>query len=87
MPLLINENGEMFSTEMDKAEVLSKFFASVFTGSQTSITSHIPEPLGGSWGSKMSSTVSKEQVQDHLMILNVCESTGPDDMQCPEGAG
>ena len=34
---------------MEKAEVLTKFSASVFTGSQGS---HIPEPLGGKLGKK-----------------------------------
>jgi len=35
-PLLINEKGELASTDMEKAEVLSEFFASVFTGTQAS---------------------------------------------------
>ena len=38
---LINEKGELATTDMEKAEVLNEFFASVFTGSQDS---HIPEP-------------------------------------------
>jgi len=32
---------------MEKAEVLNKFFVSVFTGSQFSHVSHIPEPVAG----------------------------------------
>ena len=43
IPFII-EKGKMAS--IDKAEVLSKFFASVFTGSQASHTSHVPQLLG-----------------------------------------
>lgn len=45
VPFLINENGELTSTVMERAEV-HKFFYSVFTGSQASHTFHVPEPLG-----------------------------------------
>jgi len=37
---LINEKGEQASTDMEKAEVLSKFFPLIFTGSHTSHASH-----------------------------------------------
>ena len=36
VPPLINEKGEVASKDMEKAEVLSEFFASVFTGTQAS---------------------------------------------------
>jgi len=38
---------ENWYNNMEKAEVLNEFFASVFTGSQDSYISQIPEPLGG----------------------------------------
>jgi len=38
---LINEKGKLTITDMEMAEVL-KFFASVFSGSQDSLFSHIP---------------------------------------------
>ena len=52
---------------MEKVEVLNELFASVFTGSQDSLISHIPEshilePVGGSWGSKFLPIVRAEQV-------------------------
>lgn len=40
---LINEKGEVATTDMESAEVLNKLFASIFTGSQASHVSHIPE--------------------------------------------
>ena len=57
VPPLANVNGELFSTDGEKSEVQNEFFASVFTGSQDSCISHIPEPCipkpkGGNWGSK-----------------------------------
>lgn len=56
-PPLVNEKGELTMTDMEKGEVLNEFFASLFTGSQDSCISHIPEarvlePLGGKWGNK-----------------------------------
>lgn len=44
---LINEKGELASTYTEKTEVFNEFFASVFTGSQASNISHVPEPLDG----------------------------------------
>ena len=56
-PPLASVKGELASTGGEKAEVLNEFFALVFTGSQDSNISHIPEPcipkpLGGDQGSK-----------------------------------
>lgn len=59
VPPLINEKGELATTLTEKAEILSKFFALVFTGSNASHTSHIPQPLSGGWGSKLSYCKSK----------------------------
>ena len=49
---LVNVKGELASTDEEKAEVLNEFFALVFTGSQDSDISPVPEscipnPLGG----------------------------------------
>jgi len=61
---LLNGKGELATTDTEKPEVLSEFFASVFTGRQDS---HIPEPhnsetLGQNYRSKLPSTVRVEQV-------------------------
>ena len=57
LPPFVNVKGELASTDEEKAEVLNELFALVFTGSQDSNISHIPEPcivkpLGGGQGSK-----------------------------------
>ncbi|KAJ7405770.1 rna-directed dna polymerase from mobile element jockey-like [Pitangus sulphuratus] len=78
--LPINEKGELVITDMEKAEVLSEFFASGFTVSQTSHVSQVPETQGGGWGIGDPPTTSKEKVQNHLMNLNRHKSMGSDDM-------
>lgn len=65
---------------MEKAEVFNEFFTSAFTGSQTSCFSKVPDPLGGCGGSGVIPTISKEQIQDHLMKLNNHKSVGLDEM-------
>ena len=44
VPSIVNLKGELASMDEEKAEVLNKFFASVFTGGQDSSLSHVPEP-------------------------------------------
>ena len=62
VPPLTNEKGELVSSNMEKTEVLDKFFASVFAASQASHTSHVPELLSWGQGSKITSSVRVEQV-------------------------
>lgn len=76
----INKKRKKSTADLEKVKVFNKFFASLFTGSQASCASHVPEPLNGRWGSKIPPTVEKEHVWDHLMRLNVCKSMSPDDM-------
>ena len=47
VPPLIYDKEELATADMGKAEVLSEFFASVFSGSEDSHVYHIPAPLGG----------------------------------------
>lgn len=49
---LTNEDGELVTTEMEKAEVLNNFFASVFTGGQASHISQVSKPLVGAEGAE-----------------------------------
>ena len=57
---LLNENGELATTDMENTDVLNKFFASVFSSSQDSLIleSYIPEPqhLCRNGGSKLPHT-------------------------------
>ena len=66
---------------MERDEVLSELFVSVFTGNEDSHISCIPEPhisefLGGNCGSKLPSP----SPPSHLMRLNVYKSMELDDM-------
>lgn len=71
---LINEKGELPTTGKEKAEVINKFIAGLFISSQASQIFHVPEHLGGSYGNKIHTTVSKEQFWNHFMRLNVYKS-------------
>jgi len=71
----------MFMPQLrSQAEVLSECFVSVFTDGQASHVRQDHEPLGEGVGSGFCPTVMVEQVQVLLMKLNVCKSTGPDDI-------
>jgi len=52
---------------MVNAVVLIEFFASALPGSQDSHISHIPEPLGGNWGSK---TVGAAHICGPIKAMN-----------------
>ena len=55
-------NGELASSDIEKAEVLSECFASVFTGGQASGVFQDHEPLGEGVGTGFCPTVTVEQV-------------------------
>ena len=69
-------NGELASSDIEKAEVLSECFASVFTGGQASHVCQDLEPLGEGVGSGFCPTVTVEQVRVFLVKLNVYKSMG-----------
>ncbi|GAB0182963.1 mitochondrial enolase superfamily member 1 [Grus japonensis] len=77
---LWNEMGDLVTQDMEKAEVLSDFFASVFTSKGSSHTAQITEGKGRDWENAEPPTVGEDQVQDHLRNLNVHKSMGPDEM-------
>lgn len=64
-----------------QTEVLNEFFSLVFTIRQDSHASGVPEILSGGQGNKIPTSVSVEQVRDHLMRLKVYKSTGSDEIQ------
>ena len=80
VPPLMRGNGELASSDIEKAEVLSECFASVFMGGQASHVCQDHEPLGEGVGSGFCPTVMVEQVQVLLMKLNIYKSMGLDDI-------
>ena len=62
VPTLINEDGELASSDMEKAEVLSKCFALVFTGGQALHVCQDPEPLGVGERNRSHPSVTVEQI-------------------------
>ena len=58
--LLMKGNGELASSDIEKAEVLSERFASVFMGGQASHVCQDHEPLGEGVGSGFCPTVIVE---------------------------
>ncbi|KAK4828824.1 hypothetical protein QYF61_000881 [Mycteria americana] len=51
VPSLMSKTGKLLTTDEEKAEVLSNFFASVFSGNLSSHTSRVDGPQDRDWGS------------------------------------
>ncbi|GAB0179271.1 UDP-glucose:glycoprotein glucosyltransferase 2 [Grus japonensis] len=75
---LRNETGDLVTQDMEKAEVLNNFFASVFTGKCLSHTAQVTE--GRDWENAEPPTAGEDQVQEYLRNLKVHKSVGPDEM-------
>ncbi|GAB0187312.1 mitochondrial enolase superfamily member 1 [Grus japonensis] len=75
---LQNETGDLVTQDMEKAEVLNDFFASVFTGKCLSHTAQVTE--GRDWENAEPPTVGEDQVREYLRNLKVHKSMGPDEM-------
>ncbi|GAB0179351.1 mitochondrial enolase superfamily member 1 [Grus japonensis] len=75
---LRNETGELVTQDMEKAEVLNDFFASVFTSKSLSHTAQVTE--GRDWENAELPTVGEDQVREYLRNLKVHKSMGPDEM-------
>ncbi|GAB0178377.1 mitochondrial enolase superfamily member 1 [Grus japonensis] len=57
---LRNETGDLVTQDMEKAEVLNDFFASIFTGKSLSHTAQVTE--GRDWENAKPPTVGEDQV-------------------------
>jgi len=77
---LMSKNGNLVSTDEEKAEVLNSPFASVFTGNISPCPSPVDGLQDGVQRGKGLPTVMEDQVQDYLMNLNIHKSMGPDEM-------
>ncbi|GAB0184863.1 mitochondrial enolase superfamily member 1 [Grus japonensis] len=75
---LQNETGNLVTQDMEKAEVLNDFFASVFTGKCWSHSDQVAE--GRDWENAELPTVGEDQVREYLRNLKVHKSMGPDEM-------
>ncbi|GAB0195793.1 mitochondrial enolase superfamily member 1 [Grus japonensis] len=77
---LRNETGDLVTQDMEKAEVLNDFFASVFTGKCLSHTAQVTEGKGRDWEDAEPPAVGEDQVREHLRNLKVHKSMGPDEL-------
>ncbi|GAB0208807.1 mitochondrial enolase superfamily member 1 [Grus japonensis] len=75
---LRNEMDDLVTQDVEKAEVLNDFFASVFTGKSLSHTAQVTE--GRDWEIAEPPTVGEDQVREYLRNLKVHKSMGPDEM-------
>ncbi|GAB0186313.1 mitochondrial enolase superfamily member 1 [Grus japonensis] len=75
---LWNETGDLVTQDMEKAEVLNDFFASVFTVKSLSHAAQVTE--GRDWENAEPPPVGEDQVREYLRNLKVHKSMGPDEM-------
>ncbi|CAM4705653.1 unnamed protein product [Lepidochelys kempii] len=72
---LLNEGGNLVTEDVEKANVLNAFFASVFTNKVSSQTTALGSTA---WGGGDQPSVEKEVVRDYLEKLDKHKSLGPD---------
>ncbi|GAB0191389.1 mitochondrial enolase superfamily member 1 [Grus japonensis] len=73
--------GDLVTQDMEKAEVLNDFFASVFTGKCLSHAAQVAE--GRDWENAEPPAVGEDQVREYLRNLKVHKSMGPDELHLP----
>jgi len=79
-PPPLKRNGNLVSTDEEKAEVLNNSLASVFTGSLSPRPFPADALQDGDQSGKAPPTVREDQIRDHLKNLNVQKSMGPEEM-------
>ncbi|CAM5078437.1 unnamed protein product [Natator depressus] len=72
---LLNEGGNLVTEDVEKANVLNAFFASVFTNKVSSQTAALGSTA---WGGGDQPSVEKEVVRDYLEKLDEHKCMGPD---------
>jgi len=77
---LLKEVGDLVTQDVEKAEVLNDFFASVFNSKCSSHPTQVAEGKGGDWEDEAPPTVGEDQARDCLRNLKVHKSMGPDEM-------
>jgi len=77
---LMNTNGNLVSTDKEKADILHNFFASVFTSNLSSRPSPVDGLQDGDQRGKAPPTAREDQVQEHLRNLKMHMSMGLDEM-------
>jgi len=80
VPPHVSNTSSLITTGKEKAEVLTNFFASVFTSDCSTHSSQVKGSEGGNCGSDAPSTVSKDQVHNCPRNLKVHTSMGPDEV-------
>jgi len=76
----MTKNGNLVSTDAEKAEELNNFFASFFTGNLSPCPSQVDGPQDEDQVSKAPPTIREDQLLDHLRNLNIHKSMVPDEM-------
>ena len=77
---LMQEDGELTSNNKEKAEVLNKFFSSVFTRENTD---NVPEMPDRQFENILDNiTITPEEVLKKLFNLNPSKAAGPDGLHC-----
>ncbi|GAB0207037.1 mitochondrial enolase superfamily member 1 [Grus japonensis] len=77
---LRNIIGDLVTQDMEKAEVLDDFFASVFTSKGSSHNTQVTEGEGRDWENAELPTVGEDQVREYLRNLKVHKSMGPEEL-------
>ncbi|KAM9582173.1 uncharacterized protein ACIB01_001592 isoform 1-T2 [Guaruba guarouba] len=77
---LWKDMGDLVTRNIEKAEVFSYFFASVFTSKYSSHAVQVTEGKGRDWKDEELHSVGEDQVQDHLKKLKVHKTMEPDEM-------